>query len=204
MIEVFFIAVLGATVLVCSIVDLFAALARGTDSTRKCSALLLLGVMLSLPAWKQDSGDSTSERVELYAPVAKAIVNVTDDHREQVFLVIQAWFESAFARYVLEDRCHHGPPGGRCDDGTATGPWQVHRWCNEAWDATISHLERLEGGARCALSLARSGRRRCRGAMSGAFAAQWRFDKSRGGAWCAQPWAMRRAARLERVIGGGQ
>lgn len=134
------------------------------------AAEAVLAAMLSLAPYHADADEGDSARAALLAPVASAIVEATGDRTERAFLVAQAWHETKYARYVLEDRCADGPVGARCDGGRATGPWQVHRWCSAAWTGTPA--ERYIGGARCALRMWRHGLARCKGARAGGFAAQ--------------------------------
>lgn len=151
-----------------------------------CISLILLA-WLVLPPWYQDADDSFQERAELYYPVAAAICSVAQNETERAFLAWQAYEETKLARYVIESRCSDGPPGVRCDEGQATGPWQQHRWCSGAWDGSRS--ERLEAGARCALRLAR----RCR-TPEGWFAAQ------SGGTSCSASWARDRVPGFWRMF----
>ena len=143
-----------------------------------CTALLLKA-WLALTPWSGDRHESLESRTALYHPVAETVCKVTEDDLERAMLGAQSYWEGArLARYVLEDRCKDGPPGARCDEGYATGPWQVHRWCRKAWNQTRSRAERLEAGARCALSAARAGRKAC-GGLRGMFAYQTSISCSR-------------------------
>jgi hypothetical protein len=151
-----------------------------------CAYLVLLA-LLRLAPWYQDVGDSFQARSELYYPVAVAICAVASNDTERAFLAWQAYQETRLARYVLEERCHDGPPGVRCDAGLATGPWQMHAWCTGAWTGT--QQARLEAGARHALRLAR----RCR-TPEGWFAAQ------SGRASCSAPWARQRVPGFWRML----
>jgi hypothetical protein len=148
---------------------------------------MILLAWLALPQWHGDVGDSFQERAELYYPVAAAICSVARNDTERTFLAWQAYQETRLARYVLESRCKDGPPGVRCDEGRATGPWQMYRWCSAAWTGT--QQARLEAGACCALRLAR----RCR-TPEGWFAAQ------SGGASCSSPWARRRVSGFWKML----
>lgn len=155
----------------------------------------ILAAILSLAPYSFEE-ETAESRVALVTPVAWAIADATCDSTERAFLVAQAWHETKFARYVLEDRCHDGPVGARCDAGRATGPWQVHRWCKAAWSG--DKHSRLVGGAKCALGLWRMGNARCK-SHHGGFAAQYRIGGS-----CKdsqQKWA-RRVSTMLRVRGG--
>ena len=155
---------------------------------------LILALMLSWPQYHLDRGDPAAARRALYRPVAEAICAVGKTRLERAWLVVQSYHETHWARYVLENRCSEGPPGARCDEGRATGPWQVHSHCAVAWRRT-GHFTRKQrqAGARCALRVARMGLRRCK-TTEGAFAHQ------RGSGRCHAPWAAARARRVEQMI----
>jgi hypothetical protein len=152
-----------------------------------CVDLLLLA-LLRLAPWYQDVDDSFQQRAELYYPVAVAICAVALNDTERAFLARQAYEETKLARYVLEERCQDGPAGVRCDEGLATGPWQVWGYCKRAWTATY-YEERLAAGAACSLRLARM----CR-TPEGWFAAQW------GGRECVSPLARKRVPGFWRML----
>lgn len=127
---------------------------------------LVAALLAILPVSWLDRHDSPAERVELLMPVAEAAIAEAATPSEAVDLMVVAYQESRFARYVLEYRCQDGPVGQRCDRGRAWGPWQVHRWC-EAWGTPD-----LAGQARCALKRLRQSRAVCRargraGALAG-------------------------------------
>lgn len=163
---------------------------RGRLRAEGVSSVVVLMVMLGLPGWSLDSDDTDEARARLYRPTAVAVAEVAASRTEAAWLVAQAWHETRYARYVLEDRCADGPPGARCDAGRARGPWQVHRWCSVAWDESASDAVRLRAGAECALRGYRRGFQRC-GTLAGAFAAQHSWSMSP--TWCTQRWAVRRA-----------
>lgn len=164
----------------------------------------IVAALLSFPPWDWDRREAEARYCELPAeeveaavqrdrealarPVAEAIAAVAETRTEAAFLATQAIYESRLARYVLEDRCHEGPPFARCDGGRATGPWQVHSWCVGAFDIDAGRDRRLEAGATCALQLARHGLHRC-GDWSGAFAAQGQSE-------CGAAWAAEREVRM--------
>lgn len=135
------------------------------------------------------SGDpKTPERM---TPVARAIQRATTSTEERAFLLAQGEAESHFAAYVLEGRCYDGPKGARCDEGKATGPWQVHAWCRAA-------PSDFEGQARCVLRAYRAGKYACGGSISGALNAL-------AGLRCtAKPWTARvnRILELQRMLSG--
>lgn len=153
----------------------------------------VLAVWLGWAPWHLDSAETREQRMGLYRPVAEAVCRATRDPVERAFLAVQADAETHLARYVLEDRCHDGPVGARCDQGRARGPWQVHRHCRAAWDDSASHASRLESGARCALLGWRWGVRRW-DSWAGGFQAQ------RGLAREPLHWASRRADRMLAVV----
>jgi len=171
-------------------------LCRQDTDERHGSASLILAAMLSLPGWYLDKDDTPEQRSELYRPVADAIHTVAKNRRQQAFLVTQAWAETKFARYVLEDRCQDGPIGARCDRGKASGPWQVWSWCKDAHDKSLTNAQRFEAGARCALRGYHQGARMCTG-YEGMFIAQ------RGGMLgsnpCQKQWAIKRAKTMKLI-----
>jgi hypothetical protein len=117
-------------------------------------ATRLLGAALTFPAWHGDRQEDPELRAELYRPTMVAIASVARSRQEASVLLAQAIEDTHLARYVLEGRCKDGPPGQRCDNGHARGPFQVHGWCT-ATD--------LRGEARCALRAALGGQARCEG-----------------------------------------
>ena len=151
----------------------------------------VLSALLVLPSWYLDRKESPQQRAVLYSPVVATICAVTENQQERAFLATQAYAETKLARYVLENRCPDGPPGARCDEGRATGPWQVHRFCAGAWLGSTS-ASRLRAGAICALRGYRWGVKRC-GHHEGGFVVQ------RGRAGCRAAWAARRVVLMRRV-----
>jgi hypothetical protein len=119
-------------------------------------------------------------------PVAVAIAQAARSREEAALLVAQGWHESRWAAYVLEGRCQDGPPGARCDEGRARGPWQVWHYCRATTTA---------GEARCVLATARLAVARC-GSWDGAFAAL----AGKGG--CAWSGAPRRVETMRAVLTG--
>lgn len=152
---------------------------------------IIVALLLSLPQWHADRL-TEDERIALVLPVAMAIATSAATEEERLFLAAQTWHETRLASYVLEERCAEGPPGARCDEGAATGPWQVHRWCAGAWVAESSRTERFTAGAQCALQLYRWGRREC-GTAAGGFAYQ------RHAGECSPAWALRRVETMRRL-----
>jgi hypothetical protein len=77
------------------------------------------------------------------------------DRRElAAALIALGHFETKYAQYVGEGRCHDGPRGQRCDDGNARTYWQT--WavaCPDAWKASPGSREEVEAGAWCAARL---------------------------------------------------
>lgn len=174
-----------------------------------CTAFVL-SLLLDLQVWYQDVDNSVETRTRRLEPIAAIICAATSNPREQAFLILQGDHETHYAKYVLEERCSDGPKGARCDNGLATSPWQVHKWCRAAWPprggassrgsaptAPVGRLlnsnhrfQRFLGAARCALQTFRAGLARC-GTLEGAFHAQL------GIADCSRPlWTVRRAERL--------
>lgn len=158
----------------------------------------VLAAILSLPAYAVDGEQTAHERETLVRPVAVAIVEATESKTERAFLVAQAWHETRFARYVLEDRCKDGPDGAQCDEGRAAGPWQVHKWCSAAWEG--EPIERYAAGAKCALRMWRHGVARCKGLPNGGFAAQSGgiFGSCESDRWARRVRTMRRVVEMIR------
>ena len=126
---------------------------------------------------------------DLAEPVASAIDGVTAVPEERVALVTDGWFESRYARYVLEGRCLDGPRGARCDPGKdgvprARGAWQVWKFCKRTG---------MAGEARCVLDQMRLGRQRC-ASWEGAFSALH-------GPTCGWAGATRRVQMMRRLLG---
>lgn len=154
----------------------------------------ILAVILALPAWYQDAGESPDARIELLRPVAQVIAIASEGEPTRAAAMIAAGYhESRFARYVVEGRCSDGPRGARCDDGRATSPWQV--WavaCPGAHSFPAGSRHSLEAAASCADRLLRGGYGRCRGRHPGG---DWAgmFAAYAGGARCDAGWAVPRA-----------
>jgi hypothetical protein len=152
----------------------------------------VMGVLMWLQPWYQDVDETHAQRWALMRPVAVAICSVTESPKEWAFLLTQGEFECRFARYVLEDRCSDGPPKARCDDGHATGPWQVHRYARtrDAWDKSLPPTLRYMSGARFALHAWR------RGSWQ-SWAYGFQLQKSLAP---VQDWAKRRASVMATVL----
>jgi hypothetical protein len=153
---------------------------------------ILLRILLALPVWHQDADLSPDARAELYRPVAASICRVGKTPQEQAWLAAQAYSETKLAKAVLEGRCADMPAGSRCDEGRATGVYQVHGHCRNAWTAP-THDERLDAGAKCALRTAKYGVTMC--GLAGSFGFQT------GRRVCAGDWIGPRV-RLYRLILG--
>lgn len=123
----------------------------------KIPSVVILKVLLQQPIWHEDVRDE-----KLLMPVAEAISEVSSSVDEAAALISDAVKESHLARYVIEGRCQDGPPGQRCDNGRARGPWQVHNWCKK---------EGLRGEAQCTLNILRMGLSQCHHQWAGAFSA---------------------------------
>lgn len=100
--------------------------------------------------------------------MADAIDGAAKDRVVRAALIVLARRESGLAAYVYEGRCADGPPGEQCDDGKATGPWQLHA----TDDGPVP--ESIDEQAAMAASVWRFGRKRCRrmvpDELAGAFA----------------------------------
>jgi hypothetical protein len=153
---------------------------------------IILAFWLALPGWYGDRHLTDAQRLDLWMPVAKTICRVAKTDTDRARAATQAYFEgSRLARYVIQGRCHQGPPGVRCDDGLAWGVWQVHRWCKRAWNKSLPVHERRDAALRCVLQAGRTGLRSCRGEQ-GWFSAQWSLH-------CTYRWAVR-AAMARRLL----
>jgi hypothetical protein len=151
---------------------------------------LVMAAFLALPTWRLDSGDS-AVRVAQYATTVQAVCAATESKVEQAFLIAQAWHETKLAEPVVAEQCHRMPKGERCDEGQASGPWQVHRWCRAAWDQSTTRLTRFTAGAKCALRGFRRGSR-----VSWALG----FQAQRSSNPVAKQWAIRRAKTMATVL----
>lgn len=155
---------------------------------------IILSAMMTLTPYYGDRFDTPEARRELYAPIAQAIALAARGDRELVAaLIAQGWHESKWARPVIEGRCQEMPAGQRCDAGRARTPFQVHGWCRAAFRAPDGSGASLEAGARCAASMLRAGRARCR-SWVGAFAGM------RGGWSCESASATARASTMRQVL----
>lgn len=154
------------------------------------SPAAILSAMLALGGYAPDAGDAPEARRALYLPVAEAIAATARTPEEAAALVSDGFYESRFARYVLEGRCADGPRGARCDPdkhgvARARGAFQVWRYC-KATDT--------RGEAKCVLSQMRLGLRRCSG-WDGGFAALH-------GASCLWAPSQRRVQVMRKILAG--
>jgi hypothetical protein len=159
---------------------------------------VVLRVMLKQPQAVRDRADGPEARADLYRPLAHAIASATRNLNLVVALMAQSYYETKWARYVLEGRCKDGPPGERCDWSSvmkaplARGPWQVHRWCRAAWDTDDGSPESYEASAACQLRLLKQHYAACK-TWEGAFAGSWRGS-------CSSPTAKARAALMQEML----
>ena len=160
---------------------------------------IILRVMLKQPPSALDKKDTPEQREELYRPVARAIALASQGSLTMAAaLVSQSWHETKWARYVLEGRCKDGPPGARCDwnkfrrGPMARGPWQIHNWCKDAWNAVDGSSESYEAGAACEVRLIKYHYKQCK-TWEGAFAGSWRST-------CSSPTARKRADLMAEVL----
>lgn len=133
----------------------------GPKAPPKDPADVVLDLMLKTPGWSGDKGDSLEQRRALFTPVAKVIAEAGSTWEERAVLFTLAHQETGFARYVLEGRCQDGPPDAQCDHGAARGPWQVLKWCRDAWKAPDGTIESFRPAARCAIQMYRWGGAKC-------------------------------------------
>jgi len=154
---------------------------------------IILRAWLALAPWYLDAHESGEQRTELYRPVAAVVCGIGRTPLERAYLARQAYDETRLARAVIEGRCQDMPVGVRCDEGRATGPWQVHAWCRAAWDQESTDVERWAAGASCSLRAFRSGFARCH-TVEGGIAA------NSGLARCKAGWARRRVSMVFRLL----
>jgi hypothetical protein len=146
----------------------------------------VLAVMLALPGFAPDRHDSPDARRALYLPTAAVICAASEDPWTQAILIATADDETHWARCVLEDRCPECPCGMRCDEGLATGPFQVRGHCLDAWKPGATRIERERAAARCTIRIYNASLHRCRVPWGG-------FTGHRGGTPpCDVAWARRR------------
>jgi len=151
------------------------------------------------PTWYQDKHLSRQERAVYLRPVAKAIAKATRTDAEAAALITHGWYESRYAKYVIEGRCKDGPVGAQCDitkKGVvrARGPFQVWKWCRDAWGYPQGDQAALAHEARCIARWMRGAMRRCQGGWVSAFAGM------RGGARCEWGPAKKRAHTMRKVL----
>lgn len=127
---------------------------------------------LFLPTWLILTGlapsrldvETPAEREERLASAAYWCTTYARSYDELAACVTLGTLESRWAIYVWQGRCSDGPVGERCDEGRARGPWQQHRAaCPALWRTEPGSPAAIQAGARCAVGLWRSARRRCRG-----------------------------------------
>jgi hypothetical protein len=155
------------------------------------SAILL--AMLAQPPYYADRHDPPESRRQLYTPIAEAIGSAARGDRDVVSaLLSHSWHETKWGRLIVTGQCRRMPKGQRCDEGRARTVFQVHGWCRGAFASPDGSRASLEAGARCAASMLRAGRARCRSWL-GAFAGM------RGSFACTSPAAPARVATMRRV-----
>jgi hypothetical protein len=148
-----------------------------------------------MPRHFTDKDEPDEEREARLAALASVIEGATKNRTERAALIVIAWHETHFARYVHEGRCSDGPRGKyECDSGRARGLFQIHN--ARGFDVPADDA----GQAALALRLFRSHYERCRhfmpDPMIGAFAAY-----GSGGMCAPTRWAERRATHTK-YIGG--
>ncbi len=163
----------------------------------------ILQSILRRPTWYEDKHLTREERAVYLRPVAEAIGKAARNNTEVAALVTQGWYESRYAKYVIEGRCKDGPPGVQCDiskDGVvrARGPWQVWKWCLEAWKLPQGAPAALAYEARCTARWMRGAMKRCpKGGWVSAFAGMRGGGKCKWGPAKQRAWTMRKVlARL--------
>jgi hypothetical protein len=128
----------------------------------------ILAALLRLPQSFLDH-DTPEERIELLTPVSESIFLEARNDEEAAALIAHSWNETKNARLVLTGHCDQMPKGQQCDGGKARGPFQVHRWCTDAWEVPDGTLESYRAGAHCVLKTLRFGYAHCH-TWEGAFA----------------------------------
>jgi hypothetical protein len=131
----------------------------------------ILHIMLGLAPWYGDRHDTPLQRHVLLAPIAAEVALAVTEKSDGLSPELKAavvlsvgYHESKWARYIIEGRCEEGPPGARCDNGSARGPFQQHlEACPLAYKYPEASRESLHEEARCAVQLMTSAFRRCGG-----------------------------------------
>lgn len=131
----------------------------------------ILYVLMGLVPWYGDRDDTEAQRRALLQPIAADIAFAVAEKSDGLSPELKASavmavgdHESHWARYVIEARCSEGPPGARCDEGLARGPFQQHASaCPRAYRHPEGSRESLREEARCAVRLLTGALRRCRG-----------------------------------------
>lgn len=164
----------------------------------------LLVILLAVRPFYADASETREQRAALITPTVQAICGYSPKLWTRAVLAATALDETHFARCVLEDRCHQCPFGMRCDEGLATGPWQVRRHCVAAWDQKATREARERAGAKCTMRTYRASVLLCPDVAWGGFIAH------RGWRGCDAPWAAQRyrlarwlAAQLAKRLEGG-
>ncbi len=152
-----------------------------------------LAALQAMPAHFTDA-DEENRGGRLFE-IARAIDAATDDRVERAALLTLGRYESGWARYVLEGRCHEGPRGRHeCDSGNSTGAFQLRP------NANFPEVPPdLAGQAVMALRLWRGARVHCRRVVSDEFAGA--FSMYGSGNSCGHSWAKARAGHLRRIAG---
>ncbi len=164
---------------------LVATVVRASEPSKTLAALE------SFPVWEGDRSEPAEARKARLSDMADAIDSATKSREERALLIMKAWHESRFARYVQldEPRCRDGVDG-RCDHGESLGPWQQK--------GTARNIS-LEEQASRALKLLRDHMARCksRGAepVAGAIALY------ATGHSCSWSGAGERVATWRRIVG---
>lgn len=158
-------------------------------------------VLVGFAPSRLDLDESPAVRAGRMDPIAYWCTQFAPTHDELAACLTIPKHETQLARYVQEGRCHDGPPGERCDEGRARGPWQLHRTvCPALWRTLPGSPEALREGARCAVRQWRYARLRCRGRHPGGDV-QGAFAGYRGGASCSWTGGRNGTAARERTYG---
>lgn len=162
----------------------------------------VLAVMLALPTFYGDRGETFDQRYKLLEPLAFEIVSAAGGSRWRAsLLVTTAYAETRLARFVIEGRCEEGPVGMRCDyshklkRSLSRGVFQLkEESCRAAYQYPAGSRESLREEARCAIRQLGAAKKRCAGVhpagdLAGMFSGY-------GGNSCIWPAAAERAKRV--------
>lgn len=117
----------------------------------------ILSIILTFPPFEGDKNLTIDERRLFLKPVATAIAIAASDKPNNLDIIAAeitiGWFETRFAKYVIEGRCLEGR--FKCDLDPKTGKpraygfGQVWSWCRAAHEAPPGSVESINATALC-------------------------------------------------------